>query len=373
MKVEIQNINEAVGLPEGIFEWIYFINDVLVDHIYEFLQLLKKDKIKFMGKTEIEGKNYNSFSVSYDIDKMKLNKLIIKKFKDNNIKLRNLYLSFDVTIIPDKIFSFDFFNAYYNDSAAYFDDKAYLYDATLYFDIFLPFKTMKIKNREDLEELLEEYKFKRFIYGHIAHELTHSYEFLNRKISGKYEFGDRILNFLVYLLKNHEITEISDDWEEFLNLIYLSLSFEVNARVSQVYLYVSDGEITDSDEFLKEVKDTEPWRDMTKLKDFDADDFYKDFQINLTNKEVRETFKEIGIYNEKELEGEVNYLVLKYLVNLWNEYIDIVNKEFKKEKLKKLPKKMLDNPQLFLKYYELKFHKASHGFFNKIYKMIADF
>ena len=34
---------------------------------------------------------------------------------------------------------------------------------------------------------------------------------------------------------------------------------------------------------------------------------------------------------------------------------------------------MLDNPLLFLKYYEIKFHKCSDNFFKKVYKIIADF
>lgn len=368
------DMNESVGIPEGIFEWVYFFSDIITEQTFQFIKEIKEKGIEeFASMTEIEGVDYKSLSATYDAELDDINEQISTKISETNkIKLKNVYISFDMTIISNKQFSFDYFNAYYDDQHAYFDEDGYLCNATIYFDIYLPKKIMNVDDIDELSKKFNKYKIKRYIYGAIGHEMTHSYEFLRRKISDTEEFDDRITNLLIFLIKSESISDISDDWKDFLNLIYLSLSFEINARVTQVYMNVSEVGVEDKQKYMKAVKKTDPWKDMISLKNFDADEFYENFKVNLNNEEIKKALKDVIDFKEGEDE-RINKVVLKYLITVWNNYIDVANKHFKKKQLKKLPEKMLQEPLLFLKYYELKFHKNADKFFKKVIKMIADF
>jgi len=101
----------------------------------------------------------------------------------------------------------------------------------------------------------------------VGHELTHSYQTYRQLLGGKENVGfgkETILNMLPQNLKFPE----TPSWNYFLHLIYLSLSFEVNARVTELYYGMKRKGVKTNDEALKILMASDPWDDYKTIKGF---------------------------------------------------------------------------------------------------------
>ena len=72
---------------------------------------------------------------------------------------------------------------------------------------------------------------------------------------------------------------VVDDWDELMFLIYLHLSFELNARVSEVYGLIRNKNITSKEEFLDFLKTSRAFSYAKRLRNFNAETYYNDFDV----------------------------------------------------------------------------------------------
>ena len=86
----------------------------------------------------------------------------------------------------------------------------------------------------------------------LFHELTHVFEFYNRILSDSTAPDFEQVSNLTQMLNKMGAV---DDWDELMFLIYLHLSFELNARVSEVYGLLRTKKISSKEEFIEVPKD----------------------------------------------------------------------------------------------------------------------
>lgn len=239
-----------------------------------------------------------------------------------------------------------------------------------------PNVVLKLETMVNKEDPLN--NFEKEIQPTIAHELLHVFQQIKQLEKGKpSHFGKEMtLNSIL------QVPLVSDLqihwWDYFLNLVYLHLSFEVNARVSQIYYQLKDRDIKTTEDFLKEVKKTSVWNQMTRLEDFDADSFIKAFKLpNSTDnpfemmedlfKKAELAKKGVNIKSEEE--------ALKSLMGLWSDSLMIGNKGMKQLGLDitmdDLPESVKETPSKFFKFFEKRFHKKAKKWKKKLYRIAS--
>jgi hypothetical protein len=211
----------------------------------------------------------------------------------------------------------------------------------------------------------------------VAHELLHSYQSFKQLEKGREgHFGPETL--LNALAQNPLIQdEILHDWNDFLNIVYLHLSFEVNARVNQVYYELKDRNISNQEDFLRELKKTSAWGEMQRLKTFDALEYIKNFQ--LPNFYDLDGFTRLMLkmdMSRKGLSPTDKEKTLKGLVDIWDKVIQIGSQGFEQKfgvkiPMSKVPEKAKENPYYFFKFFEKRFHKNAKSFERKLYKLAS--
>lgn len=361
MKTNFFNIN-----PE-VIEWTDFFYQTLEQSaIPTFLRGLDENT-----KTcaEFDGVECIVDSMHLDFSHKILNKLIQDYINPKNkLYFKNLNFEVDITLVPDSLFSLDYYNGYYTEyNAEYYKRK--LRNAGLYFDIYLPYSILK-----DYAGVMNDYNINSKLYEIISHEMDHAYEFLDRRKGGDTPiFPDRLKNFLIYLNKQNPLNALSPDWERFLNLCYYNLSFERNARVTQLCYSLVDHFIDNKEDFFAFIKDSDPWKEMIQLRDFNAEEFYENFTINASPEDLKESFLTTGVYTEEDFKScDIKTLVLRYFLTEWNKNIDVVNDEFLIHGdlvLRKLTDDVIENPELFFNRYEEKFTKNWLYFYDRVEKM----
>lgn len=363
MRTSYFNIN-----PE-VIEWTDFFYQILEQSaIPTFLTSIDKSTKTCI---ELDGEDFIVDSVHLVFPHKQLNKFI-RDYIDpkNKLYFKNLNFEVDITLIPDMLFSLDYYNGYYNEhNAEYYKRK--LRNAELYFDIYLPYSVLK-----DYDGVMNDYNINSKLYEIISHEMDHAYEFLDKRKGGDTPiFPDRLKNFLICLNRQNHLISLSPDWERFLNLCYYNLSFERNARVTQLCYSLTDHSIDNEEDLLTFIEDSDPWKEMIQLRDFDSDEFYENFTIDASEEDLKESFLTNGIYTEEDfLKNDVKTLVLRYFLTEWNKNIDIVNDEFLIYGdliLRKLPEKALEEPKSFFEYYEKIFTINWFYFYDKVEKILV--
>jgi len=369
------SIKESLGVNHDVLEWSNIFTNLLLDQAALFCERLKTDK-KFYSETlrqvnndKNEAEYGNLIELNLDINKM--NEFIDENIsKSNKIKLKDLEVDFNITIIENC--NTNYYGAFFNDMDAKIENNI-LYGGNIFFDLYLSYEYLDLDKESTLKTLKdflnkEDEDIVKKINGMFSHEFTHVLEFKERMKNNDNIFRDRIINFLVSLIRNDKLSKISMNWRSFLNLIYLDFSYEINARVSQLYTLIKDKDIKSQSDFFREVEKTEVWKDMIQLKEFDADEFYENFKYNVDDDVIEDVMKDVP--------GNNTDKVLITLLKKWDEYIDIVNEEYKKYgdiSIDKLSEKELKKPKLFLKYWENKFHKDFDNFKLKIDRLYSKF
>ena len=360
-----------------IIEWSEFLYDTIIRHyIPAFLQNSSNDNLKTV--ISIDDEDYDIISGEISCLPKKLNNLIKRNIgKDNELKMKDFNFNLSITIMREDIYSLDYFNGYFTDIDSYYVDDV-LMNGIIYLDIYLPEAILDIDLKyNDIDHLFNDYTIRKKLYEMISHEINHAYEFYQRTDSNKEIFPDRLLSFLIYINKENKFSDISNDWQNFLNLIYLHLSFEQNARVTQLYCGLRECVIIDLKDFLFHVEMSDVWNELIDLKNFNAKEFYDNFKIDHDVEEVKSVFLELGLYTKRDIKkNSIEKLVLKQLLSYWNNAVGLVNIEFEKlgdVKLEKLTPDMLEDPIKFLTYFEKRFHNNWNRFYKKICKMSTEF
>ena len=160
-----------------------------------------------------------------------------------------------------------------------------------------------------------------------------------------------------------------DDWDELMFLIYLHLSFELNARVSEVYGLLRNKKITSKEEFIDFLKTSRAFSYAKRLKNFNAERYIKDLEI------PQETIDRIRAYDKKETSmDEIKNVVLDQLIQNWSITYQDFLKDFSADETIKIPNlspKILSSPQNFLKFWEKRFNKAGEDSIRKISRLYS--
>ena len=243
------------------------------------------------------------------------------------------------------------------------------------FDLLMPLDDKNIKFDSDLKAA-------------ISHELLHSYQKLKQLESGKpSHFGkEGILNILPNIEQMSGI-EI-EDWKSFLHLVYVHLSFEINARVTEIYYTLEELGVDNTEDFLKEIKKTGVWRQMKMLKEFDAEKFIKNFEIPnakikfgtknplavlhdmISSLSIKTNLKKRG------LDVSSNDNMLKSIIKLWDILLQAGNERLKQDigvdfNMLPVPDSAKKDPYLFFKFFEKRFHKKAEKWEKKLYRIAS--
>jgi len=364
-------VNEVYGMSDNTTEWIDFFYDLIAyKSIPQFLKSI--DEMNLVDEIEIFDETIETESASLLYNANEMNELIKKGIsKDNKLKLKDIDFEINLTICPVEYFDTELFSGYYDDSKSEYKDGV-VYNGKMFFDIYIPEDIFDIEiNKKNIDNFLKENDIKRRLYSMLTHETDHINELTIRASKGVSIFPEKVLNHLVNIMKNHKFSEISNEWHDFLQDVYLHLSFEQNARIPQLYTMLKDKNITNQSEFWKEVKQTTVWLDLQDLKDFDAKEFMDEFTLNMKDEDIKDVFRDKKVFPENEIDNtEAKILVMRYLLGLWDDYIDEVNKS--EIKLDKLPPDVFKDPYKFFKFFEERFHKNYKKIYRKIAKLSVD-
>jgi len=151
-------------------------------------------------------------------------------------------------------------------------DSKLLFEITVNTSISL-MESVSTPPRELFSKVLEEIK------GLFYHEFLHVYEEYKRTQKDKLNNMLRTKDFLyssgasTINANNADNSEIPPEVSKFIFMIYASASFEVRARVSQVYPFIKD--IANPHEREKVIKQTFQWQIAEALAKFNGEEYYK--------------------------------------------------------------------------------------------------
>ena len=173
----------------------------------------------------------------------------------------------------------------------------------------------------------------------LLHELTHLFELYQIKDIYNQTKWNRLE--ILYDTRNQNI---DTSLHYFRDIFYLSLPFEINARVSSVYKYLFDTNIKDKKQLEEILLNTIEWKNMENLKDFS----YKELYNNLIDKYKTDKillYELFNIFNSKMgIKTNINsdLDLYNYLKNS-NRYFKSVSLNFKKKLLKVLYRVINEN------------------------------
>ena len=295
MKYIKKFVLESRGVPKSLDVWVDAFYENIVQLTYQLVHV--KGDEEYMEERTINGEEkINSYGVILQnteyFDSTEL-------FPDSELKLRGLDIEIELCTLPNKFINkiSDFWEASYNDSEAKMKNGI-LYDNGIRFNIFLPEEIMDVT---DIEQYLLDTNIKSRICSYISHELTHMYEFFQRKKRDKAEWKEMDTNFVNSIfsdyLYNLELNFMSKSWNEFVKLIYLSSGFEINARVVQVHyrMKYNNKPIESTKDFNDVYKQTLVYEEMKSMFRFDPKEWYENFEYD---KEKVQEYLELNIEDD---------------------------------------------------------------------------
>lgn len=282
-------------------------------------------------------------------------------------------LKLDLVIVPDEDIRIgdDYINNASFDTAdmdirdATFDDgttRPLLVGGTITIEISIPQSSYDSVTFVELFET----EIKPYVESVLFHELTHVYEFYNRLLTSSLDPSFENLSSTSSMINKMGLV---DDWDELMFLIYLHLSFELNARVSEVYGLIRNKNIRTKKEFLDFLKTSRAFSYAKRLRNFKAETYYNDFEVPKDNIDrVRE-------YDGKETPiEEIKEIVLQQLVDNWVVSYKQLLDDFSDDEtlsVPSLPSTATSSPQKFLKFWEKRFNRAGEDSIRKISKLYS--
>ena len=146
-------------------------------------------------------------------------------------------------------------------------------------------------------------------------------------------------------------------------------------------LELKNNDITTQEEFLNLLKNSKVWEEIKMLEDFNAEEFIKNFKVK-SGLSISDYWKDEEVQKEREQQGLQRINLMKtpnksmiHLINRWNSLLQYLNTEIQKQGIYKgklmdlVPKKALENPTHFFKFFEDRFHKKAEKFKRRLYKL----
>ena len=351
-------IKEALGVPKSIEFWVDTFSNIINDGL--LMLLSSEDKEVFFTGDDIQQK-----AVSRGWDSSN------DKFLD--FPLAEPQLNLKLVVVPDENINV---GDDYIDAASFDTSEVNLVDATFDDGKTLPLLVggviiIEINIPESSYEngsFIELYnsEIKPYAESVLFHELTHVYEFYKRILSNSATPNfEQVANLTQMLNKMGAV----DDWDELMFLIYLHLSFELNARVSEVYGLVRNKNIKSKEEFVDFLKTSRAFSYAKRLNNFSAEKFFDDFDVS------QETIDRIREYDGKKTPiEEIKNVVLDQLIQNWSVTYEDFLKDFSADDNLKIPElspTITSSPENFLRFWEKRFNKAGEDSIRKISRLYS--
>ena len=381
-----QLINEIMGVPKAVDDWVNYITAVSTLLVNEIIEEDKWETRDF----EYKGESYPMYSQGNGIQGRDVMKLITQirdedlvTFLDSetfqNFPLYNPVIEVKVSAFPDEVYESegmgDRMGATHTYDGNIVDIKlGKLGKRTIFsknkfiFDVDMPFSM--IENPDD-QRLFD------MFMPTIGHELTHAYQTYRQLLGGKTSVGfgrETILNMLPQQMKYSQ----TPSWNYFLHLVYLHLSFEANARVTELYYKLKRSGAKTQKEIMSLVTKSDPWKDYKMLKEFNTEEFLNKFDAQLENDDPFRELMMMFLPKDKKLPKlpSSNEEWIEQLIDRWDNMIQDAQEHLNDmgidiPVMSKVPKKAKENPVLFFKFFEERFHKKAEKLRRKLIKMIS--
>ena len=351
-------IKESMGVPKSIEFWVDVFSSLIQDGL--LMLLSSDDKEVFFSGNDTQEK---AISMGWNSNN--------KNFKSFPLAEPQLNMSLD--IVPDnQINKGDDYinNASFNTEdmdiiEATFDSGVttpLFVGGTINIEITIPESSYEDGSFVELYKL----EIKPYVESILFHELTHVLEFYNRILNDKASPNFEQLSNLTQMMNKMGAV---DDWDELMFLIYLHLSFELNARVSEVYGLLRNKTISSKEEFVDFLKTSRAFSYAKNLNNFSAERYIKDFDV------PKETIDRIRDYDKKETSiEEIKDVVLTQLIDNWSGTYESFLTDFSADenlKIPNLPHKVTSSPENFLKFWEKRFNKAGEDSIKKISRLYS--
>jgi hypothetical protein len=384
-----QLINEIMGVPKAIDEWVNYLATVTAILVNEIIEEDKfegrtfewedgEDHPMYEGSKKISGRNFMLLMSDTFYGGDVKNFLTSEMFKE--FPLYNPEIEVALILLPDEIYEKGNFSDRMAATHTYVGEisnvklgklgKSTIFGKNKFiFKVVLPFSYVENRTKE------VEKNFHNALIPTVAHELTHSYQTYRQMLGGKKSIGfgkETILNMLPQQMKFTE----TPSWNDFLHLVYLSLSFEVNARVTELYYDLKRKKPKSKDEALKFLMASPPWDDYRQLKDFNAEKFISEFDAELYEKDPLHDLFSMFMGKKAPKLPETNEEWFDLLINRWDGLIQNAQKQMKELEIdvpfmENVPESAKRNPIKFFKFFEKRFHKKADGLRRKLAKVVS--
>ncbi len=392
-------LNEIAGVPKSIEDLVDAYYSVVIHNIDETLRVGCEIEYRESGLVGVEGEHeiaivnceYEGNEIMNMLSKATNFSEVNDFIKSNLFKTLPLwrpYMIIEATLVPLEYFESELNDGHRNTIGAafrthYLDTKLktigkmpIVTDTGFIFSPILPLTLNGHGLTDEYRGFLE-----KQLKPVIAHELLHAYQaFKQLEGGGEAHFGrETMLNAMT---QNPNMKfDYYNDWNEFTRLVYLHLSFEINARVNELYYRMKGANVKTKEEFLHILKKSDTWKEVKALEEFDAKQFMRDFEIPEFNEDPISKIIGKSLYSMKAgklgLEDVSNREeTLKSIIKLWD-YILQGGSYVMKEKhgidipMDEVPESAKKDPYLFFKFFEKRFHKKAKKFKRKLYKLAS--
>lgn len=384
-------LKEIMGVPKVITPWVNSFTNIIIDvmseetkHGYEETgEITYKDPTSDENITElvyrtkgitITGKEFmdrliekNGYSDMKDF---------LKSDMFKSLPIWRPVLSFDVTAIPDSLYEKDPPPIQASFGVALDQKMSKIGNVPVFPNVELDFKI--VRPIDDISpEFLTELK------STISHELLHVYQKIKQlETGGESHYGkETTLNALA---NNQFFSKLELEWwSKFLHLVYLHLSFEINARITQLYYSLKEKGVKTKKDFLTELKKSTMWNQMKLLENFNAEEFIKEFELpseslddfNRNPLEMLHLFlQQKPSLKDRGIDTSSEENAIKSLIGLWDKILKLGNETIKEKhgidfNMLPVPDKAKKDPYLFFKFFEKRFHNKAKKWKRKLYRI----
>jgi hypothetical protein len=377
-------LNEIMGVPKALTPWVNALSQVVFDDVNKMVEWDEQGPVNYikdgeevegmayrLNKKEISGKDVmesitknNGFS---DLKEFISSDMFIK------LPLWRPNMSYRLVGVPTELYKLEGDGKMNASVSGEIDQELKMIGKHMVF----PGVTIHLDMLVDRDDPLA--NLKNNMSDTIAHELLHTYQKVKQLEGGRpSHFGkEMVLNAII---QNPMIDDIDIGWwKKFLNLVYLHLSFEVNARVTQLYYLLKEKDINTKEDFLIELKKSSMWEQMKQLEDFNAEEYIKSFKLPNEEFEGNNPLQmldnmvgKMDLIN-KGFDPRNEDKALKSLIGLWDKTLDVGNKGMESLgvgiTMDNVPKSAKENPLKFFKFFENRFHKKAEKWKKKLYRV----
>jgi len=351
-------IRESLGVPKSIEFWVDSLSSLIKDGL--LMLLSSEDNEVFFNGKDVQEKaislgwnNNNPSFKSFPLAEPQLN-VLIDVVPDEQIRKGDDYIqnaSFDTA-------DMDIVDATFEEGVR----LPLFVGGTVNIELTIP--KSSYENGTFVE--LYDSDIRPYAESILFHELTHVFEFYNRILSNSASPDFEQVSNLTQMMNKMGAV---DDWDELMFLIYLHLSFELNARVSEVYGLLRNKKISSKEEFIDFLKTSRAFSYAKRLNNFSAEGYIKDFEV------PQETIDRIRDYDKKETSiDEIKNIVLSQLIDNWSQTYESFLSDFSADdtlNIPTLPSKVTSSPENFLKFWEKRFNKAGKDSIRKISRLYS--